>query len=112
MAPNRNRNIQRLLIAVIIGSCIISLAVSLWIALKGKGGRMDLLGAGVLILASGVVAGVSVALVRKFVVQPLNQLTDSVTKANHVGSTLFGTEREDEIGDLSREIRDMMGSMR
>ncbi|MCL2809356.1 MAG: ATP-binding protein, partial [Treponema sp.] len=46
------------------------------------------------------------ALVRRFLLKPLNKLTGSVSKADLKENLIFGIERDDEIGELARATRD------
>jgi len=51
--------------------------------------------------------GINKVLMKKLVFEPLSYLTQSVSKAEENGNEIFGSSRNDEIGELSRTIRDM-----
>jgi len=62
----------------------------------------------ILVLLLTVVMGANIVLIRRFVVKPISLLTDSVSRAGSDESEIYGNNRNDEIGDLSRKIQDMM----
>ena len=50
----------------------------------------------------------STAITRRFVLSPLGKLTVSVSSASSMRSGIYGSQRSDEFGELSRTIRDAM----
>ena len=48
----------------------------------------------------------SSAISRHFVLVPLNKLTASISKANENQTTIYGGDRDDEIGELARAIQE------
>lgn len=52
-------------------------------------------------------AAMNSVLMRRLILLPLEQLTDSVSHADTDNSYLYGSDRNDELGDLSRTIQGM-----
>ena len=74
-------------------------------------GRVYLLQLVILLISALVLFMVlSTTILRRYVLKPLANLSESVSRKNNTGTETvmpFGDERKDEIGDLSRTIRDM-----
>jgi len=64
-----------------------------------------------LVITLIAVMGANIVLIRRFVVLPINRLTDSVSKANIDRGSIYGMDRDDEIGVLARKIQDMMSDI-
>ena len=50
---------------------------------------------------------VSSVIMRRIVILPLNRLTDSISEASSGDSSIYGSERRDEIGELAQTIQSM-----
>ncbi|MCL2792590.1 MAG: response regulator [Spirochaetaceae bacterium] len=65
----------------------------------------------ILVILLTVVMGANIVLIHRIVMKPLSQLTDSVSKPNISISSIYGKDRADEIGELSRKIYTMTGKL-
>ncbi|MDR2861999.1 MAG: response regulator [Syntrophobacterales bacterium] len=65
----------------------------------------------ILIVTLSIVMFANILLIRRFVITPVKRLTDSVSKTGIDIDSIFGSERNDEIGELARKIQEMMGGI-
>ncbi|MDR2558411.1 MAG: response regulator [Oscillospiraceae bacterium] len=63
----------------------------------------------ILVIVLTAVMGTNIIIIRRFVVMPLSRLTTSVSKSNIDENSVYGTYRDDEIGDLARKIQETLG---
>ncbi|MDR2569060.1 MAG: response regulator [Oscillospiraceae bacterium] len=63
----------------------------------------------ILIFTLSVVMGANIVIIRRFVISPISRLTESVSKDSIDANSVYGTYRDDEIGDLARKIQDTLG---
>ncbi|MDR2532465.1 MAG: response regulator [Oscillospiraceae bacterium] len=63
----------------------------------------------ILIIVLTAVMGTNIIIIRRFVVTPLSRLTTSVSKSNIDANSVYGTYRDDEIGELARKIQETLG---
>jgi len=115
-----NKRIQKLLISVVIGLLIVLLAVSVFVSQKKNGDYKTMFDENVkshltstsiaahefltiLIIMLTAVMGFNVILIRRFVVKPISWLTDSISSIIDKDS-IYGEDRNDEIGELARVI--------
>ena len=54
---------------------------------------------------------ISTLVTRRFVLTPLNNLTQSVSEASEENADIYGGSRDDEIGELSLTIKEMWGRL-
>ena len=65
----------------------------------------------VVIIAFILYALASSVLMQRLVFEPLGQLTLSVSESDHDSNSIYGIERDDEIGALARETQDSWGRL-
>ena len=65
----------------------------------------------ILVALLSVVMCANIFLIRRYVIKPISLLTDSVAGVHNDGGAIYGKERDDEIGDLSRKITEMISSI-
>ena len=73
--------------------------------------RASVLYVTILVVLLTIVMGANIAIIRRFIVKPIRQLTESVATAGLVGGDIFGKDRSDEIGELARRIDEMMSNI-
>jgi signal transduction histidine kinase len=61
----------------------------------------------ILILTLTAVMGANIIIIRRLVIVPISCLTDSVSRAHISEDTIYGKDRNDEIGELARKILHM-----
>ncbi|MCL1829397.1 MAG: response regulator [Oscillospiraceae bacterium] len=61
----------------------------------------------ILIVLLTAVMVTNIIVIRRFVVKPISLLTESVSRTNIDKGSIFGKDRNDEIGDLARKIHEM-----
>jgi len=72
----------------------------------------DLLPLVLVLVSLFIIYAIASALItRRFVLSPLNSLTVSVSEATETESTIFGDDRDDEIGELARNIEGGWGRL-
>jgi len=65
----------------------------------------------VVVLAFIIFAVVNSILIRRFLFKPLNELAHSVEVSDRNDSDIYGTDRNDEIGDLARTTQEVWGRL-
>ena len=65
----------------------------------------------VLVVLLTLVMGANIIIIRKLVVIPIRKLTESVSNADINEGSIYGWDRNDEIGELARGIEDMMSDI-
>jgi len=58
-----------------------------------------------------IVMLVNITIIRSLIIKPINLLAKSVSEISTDSSTIYGNDRQDEIGELSRKIMEMIGEI-
>ncbi|MCL2821072.1 MAG: ATP-binding protein [Oscillospiraceae bacterium] len=65
----------------------------------------------VVVLAFIIYAVLNSVIIRRIIFKPLEQLTQSVSESDKDSSAIYGTDRNDEIGELARETQETWDSL-
>ena len=105
-----NKKTKKLFILAAVALLAVVLPVSV-IVFARSGGRA----AGGLVVYAFTLAAVlaaDVIFIRRYFIKPVSRLTQSVSESGSGDKGIYGSGRDDEIGDLARKIREMIGSLR
>ena len=63
-----------------------------------------------IVILTGVMCA-NIIIIRRYVVTPMSRLSASVSEAGADGDSVYGRDRDDEIGELARKIREMINNI-